>query len=157
MKSNTKKKKGIPSEYALFLDEDLRLKLSAKESLFLEEYLEVLFPKKYQERYNEIALKLLNELKKNNEMRSNKELKEFIEREKIFRETLYSKIIDKMDRFGVIEKNYIKNDKKINDKKIRGKPFYIKISPRCVDLFKNLSDRWYMIYATLKDSAKIEK
>ncbi|MEM2918646.1 MAG: hypothetical protein QXY62_04025 [Candidatus Altiarchaeota archaeon] len=144
--SNFIKKKGIPSEYALFLDKSVLSKIERNEPLSLGDLLKMLFHSEYQQEYYRIASKLLVLLLEKKTLRSNHELKDFIAQEKIFKEVLYSRIIYKLERFGIIEKE--------RKEKVRGKPFSIKISNRFSEIMKNISEQWYMQYMLSKTSER---
>ncbi len=141
-----KQRKGIPSEHALFLDERVLSKIARNEPLFLGDMVKMLFHSEQQQEYYRIASKLLVLLLEKKTLRSNHELKEFIEQEKIFKEVLYSRIIDKLERFGIIEKE--------RKERVRGKPFSIRISNKFSEMMKNIGEQWYMQYALSKSGEK---
>ena len=144
--SRTKIRKGIPSEHALFLDERVLSKIGRNEPLSLGDMVKMLFHSEQQQEYYRIASKLLVLLLEKKTLRSNHELKEFIREERIFKEVLYSRIIDKLVRFGIVEKE--------RKEKVRGKPFSIKLSNKFSEMMKNLGEQWYMQYALSKSSEK---
>lgn len=146
LEKKNKNKRGIPSEYALFMDGRVLSKIERNEPLSLGDMLKMLFHSEYQSEYYRIASKLLVLLLDKKVLRSNHELKEFIESEKIFKEVLYSRIIDKLERFGIVEKE--------RKERVRGKPFSIKISNKFSGMMKNVGEQWYMQYALSKTVEK---
>lgn len=143
MEKNSKiRKRGIPSKYALFLDESVLSKIERNEPFSVGDMLKMLFHPEYQQEYYRIATKLLVLLLEKKTLRSNYELKDFIAQEKIFKEVLYSRIIYKLERFGIVEKE--------RKEKVRGKPFSIKISNKFSEIMKNISEQWYMQYMLSK-------
>lgn len=144
--SRNKSRRGIPSEHALFLDERVLSKIERNEPLSLGDMTKLLFHSEHQQEYYRIASKLLVLLLEKKVLRSNHELKDFIAQEKIFKEVLYSRIIDKLERFGILEKE--------RKEKLRGKPFSIKFSNKFAEMMKNVSEQWYMQYMLSKSAEK---
>ena len=144
--SRNKSRKGIPSEHALFLDERVLSKIGRNEPLSLGDMVRMLFHSEQQQEYYRIASKLLVLLLEKRTLRSNHELKEFIEHERIFKEVLYSRIIYKLEQFGIIEKE--------RKERVRGKPFSIKLSNKFSEMMRNIGEQWYMQYALSKSGEK---
>jgi len=147
----------------IFLEPPNKNRLKSKESLFfpsvlgqkwknidsdirwdLSDIINHVFPKEYQEKSYEYALKVMHLLLKTPRGVDKKTLSKFIENENIPTSTLYNIIIPKMVRLGLIERRRESNASNPN----RGWFMILKPSLSFSSHLEKLSNEWKSFYKT---------
>ncbi|MEM4367325.1 MAG: hypothetical protein QW035_04325 [Candidatus Anstonellales archaeon] len=137
-------KKGFKSEASLYLpahysqeirkfeDDDER---PTRNLWNIEEILNFVFPKNYQQRYYESALALMRRLASSPYI-SSSEIPKLIKENNISKATLYNRVIPKMKRFGLIKVE--------REAALEGKPrkFKISLSKSFGNYLMKISDSW---------------
>lgn len=143
--------RGIPSSKTLYLpaynSRELRNFQDDNENLTrnlwnLEEVINFIFPKEFQERYNETALLFLKELIKkvemNGEMTGN-----FISENKLSKATFYNRVLPKLKKAGLvkIERESITN----KETKRKYRPMIILLSKTFGNYLTKIADSWLAV------------
>lgn len=141
------KKKRLKSKESLYfpsvqsnkwknIDEDIRWDL--------EDIINHIFPKKYQEKSYEYAVKLMHFLIENPGGIGKKDLSKFIKEEDIPKSTLYNIVIPKMVKLGILERKRETNVSNPN----KGWFMILKPSISFSSHLQKLSREWRSIYKT---------
>lgn len=151
--------RGIPSSQALYLppynSRELRRFQDEHENLSksvwtLEEVINFVFPKKYQERYHETALLFLQALIKNIEM--NGEMTgDFIADNNLSKATFYNRVLPRMKRIGLIKVERETITAKESKRKYR--PMVISLSKTFGNYLTKIADSWLAVV----ENARYEK
>lgn len=101
----------------------------------IEELLNFIFPKNYQQRYYESALALMKRLSSNPSINSS-EIPQLIKENNLSKATFYNRVIPKMKRFGLIKVE--------REAVLKGKPrrFKISLSKSFGNYLMKISDSW---------------
>ena len=111
--ANKRPKTGIPSEDQLYLPrkdtlDDLLKKQGAirtSTSWNLEDVLQFVFPQRYRASYHGVAVSFLATLQKNGGSLTSREIGEFVEKTKVSKATFYNKVLPRLVRIGMVDRN----------------------------------------------------
>ncbi len=106
-------KTGIPSEDQLYLPrkdtlDDLLKKQGAirtSTSWNLQDVLQFIFPEKYRKSYHAVALEFLATLQANGGSLTSTQIGEFVEKTKVSKATFYNKVLPRLVRVGMLDRN----------------------------------------------------
>ena len=106
-------KTGIPSEDQLYLPrkdtlDDLLKKQGAirsSTSWSLEDLLQFVFPQRYRSAYHGVAVSFLSTLQANGGSLTSSQIGEFVEKTKVSKATFYNKVLPRLVRIGMVDRN----------------------------------------------------
>ncbi len=106
-------KTGIPSEDQLYLPrkdtlDDLLKKQGAirsSTSWDASDLLQFVFPQRYRSAYHGVAVSFLTALQQNNGFLTSSQIGEFVEKTKISKATFYNKVLPRLVRIGMLDRN----------------------------------------------------
>ena len=115
-------KKGIPSEDHFYLPrKDSLNELLKKDSAIksstswnMQDVLQFVFPEKYRKSYHSTATKFMQALKENGGRMSSPEIAEFVSANAVSKATFYNKVIPRLNRIGMIERNRSPSSNKLD-------------------------------------------
>ncbi|MCC7569752.1 hypothetical protein KO465_00200 [Candidatus Micrarchaeota archaeon] len=143
--------RGIPSKESLYLpsyySKELRTFQDENETLTrnfwsLDEVVNFVFPKKYQEKYHENALLFMKELQNKMEM-DGEMIGEFIRKNNVSKATFYNRVLPRLKRVGLIK---VYRDTLINqENKRKFRPMRITLSKTFGNYLIKIGDSWLAI------------
>ncbi len=106
-------KTGIPSEDQLYLprkdtlDELLKKQgaIRTSTSWTLEDVMQFVFPEQYRKSYHSVAFSFLTALQANNGSLTSSQIGEFVEKTKVSKATFYNKVLPRLVRIGMLDRN----------------------------------------------------
>ncbi|MFH0713973.1 MAG: hypothetical protein V1722_05365 [Candidatus Micrarchaeota archaeon] len=106
-------KTGMPSEDQLYLprkdtlDELLNKQGAIRSSTSWElgDVLQFVFPSKYRSAYHGVAVSFLKALQANNGSLTSSQIGEFVEKTKVSKATFYNKVLPRLVRIGMLDRN----------------------------------------------------
>ncbi|MEM4137742.1 MAG: hypothetical protein QXV64_00390 [Candidatus Anstonellaceae archaeon] len=140
--------RGIPSKEAMYLPAYDSASIRAfqdsaenqtKNIWSFAEVLNFVFPKKYQEKYYEIAFKFIEELSKKIKI-SGQEIGQFVKNNNISKATFYNRVLPRLRRVGMIKIEREMIVQKESKKKYR--PMIVSISKTFGNYLCKIGDSW---------------
>ncbi len=106
-------KTGIPSEDQLYLPRrdslDVLLRkqgaIRTSTAWSLEDVVQFVFPQRFRPAYHAVAVSFLSALQENGGTLSSQEIGEFVEKSSVSKATFYNKVLPRLVRIGVVDRN----------------------------------------------------
>ena len=155
--------RGIPSKDSLYLPPHNSPALrpfedsaeSATHTVWdLEEVVNFVFPKHYQAKYNEIAMKFLQELSKKITM-DGTDLNGFVKNNSLSKATFYNRVLPRLKRIGMIK---VERDTIVAlESKRKFRPMKIHLSKTFGNYLNKIGNSWHAVVDTAREKANVKK
>ena len=143
--------RGIPSKESLYLpphySKELRKFQDDNETptrnyWSIEEVINFVFPKEYQEKYHEIATIFMKELNEKLEM-NGEQIGEFIRKNKVSKATFYNRVLPRLKRVGMVK---VYRETIINkESKRKYRPMHLMLSKTFGNYLMKIGESWLAI------------
>jgi hypothetical protein len=155
--------RGIPSKDSLYLpphnSPELRSFQDSNENLTrniwsLEEVVNFVFPKRYQDKYNEIALGFLKLALAKNSLTGD-DIGQFVSSNGISKATFYNRVLPRLKRIGILK---VERQTLIPlESKRKFRPMTISLSKTFVNYLTKIGDSWLAIVDDARSKKEVEK